>query len=109
VLHTNIYQLYMYNPAVRQHTRTPSQGNMRVIIHAPAKKCTLCGKSVYKAEERTFEKDIFHGLCFGTWKKKRDLELLAKRNREYNKKPDVRCTDNAGDLNNKIYYDLEDN
>jgi len=71
-------------------------------------KCGKCTKTVYKAEEVKFEYLVFHRLCFGTWKREHDKAINDKKHREYYRKPDVYCTQNEGDLNNKIYYDLQD-
>lgn len=65
--------------------------------------CDYCGKRVYFAEQRKHDRMVFHGLCFGFWKKvqqnnyynliltckityflqEHDKQLATKRHREY--------------------------
>lgn len=59
--------------------------------------CAQCGKKVYKAEERRFDHPkegvkIFHGLCFGVYKKDYDKNFQDEKNREYYVKPDIQPT-----------------
>ena len=64
-------------------------------------KCTVCGKTVYFAERKEHEKQLFHVVCFNKWWKERTSTGEGLWGGKYNSGADVqpayyRTSDNSG-------------
>lgn len=55
----------------------------------PNDKCTVCGKTVYFAERKEHEKQLFHVACFNKWWKEKNTTGEGLWGGKYNAQADV--------------------